>query len=45
VLIHAAAGGMGLLLVQWAKHLGARVIGTASTEQKAQAARAAGADK
>ncbi len=44
VLIHAAAGGMGLLLVQWAKHLGARVIGTVSTEEKAQAARAAGAD-
>ncbi len=44
VLIHAAAGGMGLLLVQWAKHLGARVIGTVSTEEKAQAAREAGAD-
>src|SRR5262249_9144809 len=45
VLIHAAAGGMGLLLVQWAKHLGARVIGTVSTEEKAQAAHAAGADE
>jgi len=45
VLIHAAAGGMGLLLVQWARHLGARVIGTVSTEEKAQAARAAGADE
>jgi NADPH:quinone reductase len=45
VLIHAAAGGLGLLLVQWAKHLGARVIGTVSTEAKAQAARAAGADE
>jgi NADPH2:quinone reductase len=45
VLIHAAAGGLGLLLVQWAKHLGARVIGTVSTEEKAQAARAAGADE
>jgi len=44
VLIHAAAGGVGLLLVQWAKHLGATVIGTVSTEQKARAARAAGAD-
>ena len=43
VLIHAAAGGMGLLLVQWAKHLGARVIGTVSTEEKAKAAREAGA--
>jgi NADPH:quinone reductase len=45
VLIHAAAGGLGLLLVQWAKHLGARVIGTVSTEEKAQVARAAGADE
>jgi NADPH:quinone reductase len=44
VLIHAAAGGMGLLLVQWAKHLGAYVIGTVSTEEKARAVRAAGAD-
>jgi len=44
VLIHAAAGGMGLLLVQWAKHLGATVLGTVSTEQKAQAAKEAGAD-
>lgn len=44
VLIHAAAGGMGLLLVQWAKHLGARVIGTVSTKAKADAAREAGAD-
>lgn len=44
VLIHAAAGGMGLLLVQWAKHLGARVLGTVSTEEKAKIAKAAGAD-
>ncbi len=44
VLIHAAAGGVGLLLVQWAKHLGARVIGTVSTEEKAQAAKEGGAD-
>ncbi|MBS0654641.1 MAG: quinone oxidoreductase [Verrucomicrobia bacterium] len=44
VLIHAAAGGMGLLLVQWARHLGARVIGTVSTEEKAKAALAAGAN-
>ncbi|MBN9377521.1 MAG: NADPH:quinone reductase [Chlamydiales bacterium 38-26] len=43
VLIHAAAGGMGLLLVQWASHLGARVIGTVSTEEKARAALEAGA--
>jgi NADPH:quinone reductase len=44
VLIHAAAGGMGLLLVQWAKHLGARVIGTVSTEEKAAKAKENGAD-
>jgi len=44
VLVHAAAGGMGLLLVQWLKHLGACVIGTVSTEEKAQAAREAGAE-
>jgi NADPH2:quinone reductase len=44
VLIHAAAGGMGLLLVQWAKHHGARVLGTVSTEAKARAAKEAGAD-
>lgn len=44
VLVHAAAGGVGLQLVQWAKHLGATVIGTVSTEMKAQAAREAGAD-
>ena len=43
VLIHAAAGGMGLLLIQWAKHLGARVLGTASTEEKAKIAKEAGA--
>lgn len=45
VLVHAAAGGMGLLLVQWAKHLGARVLGTVSTEEKAQVAKKAGADE
>jgi NADPH:quinone reductase len=44
VLVHAAAGGVGLLLVQWCKHAGATVIGTVSTEAKADAARAAGAD-
>jgi len=44
VLVHAAAGGMGLLLVQLLKHLGACVIGTVSTEEKAQAAREAGAE-
>ena len=44
ILVHAAAGGVGLLLVQWLKHVGARVIGTVSTEEKAALARAAGAD-
>jgi NADPH:quinone reductase len=44
VLVHAAAGGMGLLLVQWLKHLGAVAIGTVSTEAKAKLAREAGAD-
>jgi NADPH:quinone reductase len=45
VLVHAAAGGVGLLLVQWLKHVGARVIGTVSTPEKAEAARSAGADE
>ena len=45
VLVHAAAGGVGLLLVQMCHHLGARVIGTVSTEQKAALAREAGADE
>jgi len=44
-LIHAAAGGVGLLLVQMAKQLGARVIATAGSEAKAQLARDAGADE
>ncbi len=44
-LIHAAAGGVGLLLVQMAHHIGARVIGTVSTEEKAKLARDAGADE
>jgi NADPH:quinone reductase len=43
VLVHAAAGGMGLLLTQLATRFGARVIGTASTPDKADLARAAGA--
>lgn len=43
-LIHAAAGGVGLLLVQMAKKLGATVVGTTSTEEKAQLVREAGAD-
>lgn len=45
VLIHAAAGGVGLLLVQIAKLLGARVLGTTSTEDKADLAREYGADE
>ncbi|MEP7269878.1 MAG: quinone oxidoreductase [Acidobacteriota bacterium] len=44
-LIHAAAGGVGLLLIQMAKHIGAKVIGTVSTEAKASLAREAGADE
>lgn len=44
-LVHAAAGGAGLLLVQLAKRLGARVIGTVGTAAKAELARAAGADE
>jgi NADPH2:quinone reductase len=44
-LIHAAAGGVGLLLVQMARMIGARVIGTAGTQEKAQLARDAGADE
>ena len=44
LLVHAAAGGLGGLLVAWAKRRGARVIGTVSTEAKAELARAAGAD-
>jgi NADPH:quinone reductase len=43
-LIHAAAGGVGLLLIQMVKRIGARAIGTVSTEAKAQLAREAGAD-
>jgi len=44
-LVHAAAGGVGLLLVQMAHNIGARVIGTVSTDEKAKLARAAGADE
>ncbi|UFN48719.1 quinone oxidoreductase [Roseomonas sp. OT10] len=43
ILVHAAAGGVGLILCQWAKALGATVIGTVSTEEKAALARANGA--
>jgi NADPH:quinone reductase-like Zn-dependent oxidoreductase/uncharacterized protein YndB with AHSA1/START domain len=44
VLVHAAAGGVGLLLCQWARALGARVVGTVSTEAKAELARANGCE-
>ncbi|WP_027133598.1 quinone oxidoreductase family protein [Geminicoccus roseus] len=44
ILIHAAAGGVGLLVCQWAKHLGATVIGTVSSEEKAALAKAHGCD-
>lgn len=44
VLMHAAAGGVGLLLCQWAKHLGATVIGTVGSKEKAELARANGCD-
>ena len=42
ILVHAAAGGMGLLLCQWAKALGATIVGTVSTPEKAEVAKAAG---
>ena len=44
ILVHAAAGGVGLILCQWAKHLGATVIGTVSSDEKAAVARAHGCD-
>jgi NADPH:quinone reductase-like Zn-dependent oxidoreductase len=44
VLLHAAAGGVGLIVSQWAKLLGLTVIGTVSTEDKAEMARAHGCD-
>ena len=44
ILFHAAAGGCGLIACQWAKHLGATVIGTVGTEEKAELARAHGCD-
>ncbi|QTA85643.1 quinone oxidoreductase family protein [Desulfonema magnum] len=45
LLIHAAAGGVGLILCQWAKHIGARVIGTVGSSEKAELARAHGCDE
>jgi len=44
ILVHAAAGGVGLILCQWAKHLGCTVIGTVSSDAKAELARAHGCD-
>ncbi len=44
ILYHAAAGGVGLILGQWAKHLGVTVIGTASSREKAELAKAHGYD-
>ena len=45
ILLHAAAGGVGLIAVQWAKLLGLRVIGTVSTEEKAELAKGYGCDE
>ena len=44
IVVHAAAGGVGLILCQWARHIGATVIGVVSTEAKAELARAHGAE-
>jgi NADPH2:quinone reductase len=44
ILVHAAAGGVGLIMCQWAKHLGATVIGTVGSEEKAKMAAAHGCD-
>ena len=44
ILVHAAAGGVGLIMCQWARHLGVRVIGTVSTEEKAALARRNGCE-
>ena len=44
ILVHAAAGGVGLILCQWGRHLGATVIGTVGSEEKATLARENGAD-
>ena len=45
ILVHAAAGGVGLILCQWAKHLGARVIGTVGSEAKGITAKQSGCDE
>jgi NADPH:quinone reductase len=44
ILVHAAAGGVGLILCQWAKHLGVTVIGTVGSEEKGKLAKAHGCD-
>ena len=44
ILFHAAAGGVGLIACQWAKHLGATIIGTVGTDEKAEVAKAHGCD-
>lgn len=44
ILVHAAAGGVGLIISQWARHLGVRVIGTVSTDEKAELARQNGCE-
>ena len=44
ILVHAAAGGVGLILCQWAKHLGATVVGTVGSDEKVAVARAHGCD-
>ncbi|MDE1891453.1 MAG: quinone oxidoreductase [Betaproteobacteria bacterium] len=44
ILVHAAAGGVGLILCQWARHLGVKVIGTVGSEEKAQLAKQFGCD-
>ncbi|MFM0123762.1 quinone oxidoreductase [Paraburkholderia sp. RL18-101-BIB-B] len=45
ILVHSAAGGLGLLLVQWAKSIGVRVIGTVGSPEKAELAKSVGADE
>jgi NADPH2:quinone reductase len=45
ILVHAAAGGVGIILSQWAKHLGATVIGTVGSREKAEVAKAHGCDQ
>lgn len=44
ILVHAAAGGVGLIMCQWAKHLGAKVIGTVGSEEKSELARSNGCE-